>query len=34
MTVFVTLSLSMITGIVLTAGACALFLEVLPSRGG
>jgi len=34
MTVLVTLSLSMITGIVLTAGACALLLEVLPSHEG
>lgn len=34
MTVLVTLSLSMITGIVLTACACTLFLEVLPSHEG
>jgi len=34
MTVFVTLSLAMITGIAVTAAACTLFLEVLPSPKG
>ncbi len=34
MTVFFTLSLAMVTGIAMTAAACALFLEVLPSHEG